>query len=187
MPSTNGGLGFSRGSMHQRLSARNSTLSGTPNWSSAGPVQPSQTAGILKSLATTDPADMAQHDLKSLSQTVTAERGAVRERLSKLTAQAEAIHQEMQVVYSKATRDLVGYATPTAAPGDVVASKGQTVALLYPMHQMKTDDTTIFLMRCKTCHEITGQLSLHWVRIMETTAATAKTVRNVGKFTVVPP
>ena len=186
---TAGGLGFNRPNIHQKMTARNATLSGTPNFPPGPRQQPSQTAGMLKSLSTVESGDLLQRDVSSLSKAVTEERGHVRKQISDLSDRASALHNEMQVVYARATEALYGIETHGADfdSATEVAGKGEQVALLYPMHERAMEGgCKTYMMRLKRAHPVTGQLSMHWVRVCDMDGAGKVTKRRIGKFSVIP-
>lgn len=85
------------------------------------------------------------------------------------------LYEELQFVYADAAVDLCDEQS-----GDCVAKANEVVVLLYPM---STDATGAVSMRCKSVNPLTGQLSLHDVRIYEPKESEPYRVR---RFRVTP-
>jgi len=88
----------------------------------------------------------------------------------------ETVSEEVHVVYASVTeRGLVA-----VEGGDVVASRGERVVLVYPMRS--EGDDGVVSMRRKSVHPVTGQLSYDWVRVYDPNSET----RYVTDFSLLP-
>ena len=94
---------------------------------------------------------------------------------------ADALYNEMQVVYAKSkssmrTRVHVddGATETSNMPTDV------WLHLLYPMKEIENASTRRIFMRCKMVDEDTGQLHVLWACIFEVDKKTDVTTRHVG-------
>lgn len=84
--------------------------------------------------------------------------------------------EEMHAVYASVTEE----GLVAVEGGDVVASHGERVVLVYPMRS--EGDDGVVTMRRKSVHPVTGQLSYDWVRVYDPNSET----RYVTDFSLLP-
>jgi len=146
-------LGFNQNRKH-----RTSTLPGTVNATAVRETRRSTTTAAASVLFPT------------------TQSSTVPRRRSPAMAILETVSEEVHVVYASVTeRGLVA-----VEGGDVVASRGERVVLVYPMRS--EGDDGVVSMRRKSVHPVTGQLSYDWVRVYDPNSET----RYVTDFSLLP-
>lgn len=184
-------LGYSSDKVHERSRRGNPSL-GSPNF------LPISRGGVVPELIRTLPSeasvvtkkvDYLERQEKILSQTINTDR---RRMSDQMRVNSERLHNDMQFVYARAMRDLYGSQAVGSASSCIanntttclVAKRGDTCLFVYPMELVTTEDnSSSYMMRCKTVDPMSGQLGLYWVPILYTTKE-KKMQRFIGKFSL---
>lgn len=122
---------------------------------------------------------------ETMDQTMSNEKKIIddlNEQNKKVNLRTQQLFNEMQWVYGKASKDVMGFECGTEARTSLdrykkdrssaevkqVSKKGEWLMLIYPMEKVDVSPThSQFLMRCKSVHPRTGQLSVCWVVVYE--------------------
>ena len=116
----------------------------------------------------------------------------------KASHKAQQLYDEQQWVYGKTCRPLKAvlcsekshlgleqYRTArTETEFKTVAKTGTWVLLSYPMERVELDNGHQYLMRCKTVHPKTGQITVCWAIVFE--QVEGKDTRIISEFSMVP-